>query len=104
MGKMPVLRRSVYGLGLYPRGCRDGGPARLPADRAAQTGEILLDVFEPLQIVLYLLVLLALVKPLGWYMARVYEGRPVGLDRVVGPLERGIYRAARIVPEREMTW
>jgi potassium-transporting ATPase potassium-binding subunit len=35
-----------------------------------------------LQIALYLAVLLVLVKPLGWYMARVYEGKPCGLDRV----------------------
>ena len=28
-----------------------------------------------LQIALYLIVLVALVKPLGWYMARVYEGQ-----------------------------
>ena len=47
-----------------------------------------MDYLEVLQIVLYLVVLLALVKPLGWYMARVYEGKPVGLDRVLGPLER----------------
>ena len=33
-----------------------------------------MDTFGLLQILLYLAVLLALVKPLGWYMARVYEG------------------------------
>ena len=31
------------------------------------------------QIGLYFVVLLALAKPLGWYMARVYEGQPCGL-------------------------
>jgi potassium-transporting ATPase potassium-binding subunit len=44
------------------------------------------------QIGLYFVVLLALVKPLGLYMARVYEGRPSGLSVVLGPLERRIYR------------
>ena len=34
-----------------------------------------------LQLVIFLGVLLALVKPLGWYMARVYQGQPCGLDR-----------------------
>ena len=34
------------------------------------------------QLVLYVVVLLALAKPLGAYMARVYEGQPIGLDRV----------------------
>ncbi len=38
-----------------------------------------------LQIGFYLVVLLALAKPLGGYMARVYEGKPCGLDRVLGP-------------------
>ena len=59
---------------------------------------------DVLQIVLYLVVLLALVKPLGWYMARVYEGRPCGLDRVLGPLERLIYRLAGVRAEWEMQW
>jgi len=57
-----------------------------------------------LQIGLYLAVLLILVKPLGWYMARVYEGKPCGLDRVLGPLERLIYRCCRIKPAEEMSW
>jgi K+-transporting ATPase ATPase A chain len=57
-----------------------------------------------LQIMLYLIVLLMLVKPLGSYMARVYEGEPTLLDRVCGPIERLIYRAAGIHPEVEMNW
>jgi K+-transporting ATPase ATPase A chain len=45
-----------------------------------------------LQIVVYIAVLLALVKPLGAYMARVYEGRRTWLNPVLGPVERLIYR------------
>jgi K+-transporting ATPase ATPase A chain len=60
--------------------------------------------YSLLQIGLYLLVLLALVKPLGWYMARVYEGKPCGLDRALGPLERLVYRVCRIDPAEEMSW
>ncbi|MEI8014635.1 MAG: potassium-transporting ATPase subunit KdpA [Nitrospira sp.] len=56
------------------------------------------------QIALYFVVLLALVKPLGWYMARVYEGQPCGLDRVVGPLERLIYRLCGVRETEEMDW
>lgn len=56
------------------------------------------------QLMLYLAVLLLLVKPLGAYMARVYEGRPCGLDRVWGPLERLIYRVSGVDPSCEMTW
>ncbi len=56
------------------------------------------------QITFYLLILLALVVPLGGYMARVYEGKPCGLDRCFGPLERLIYRLCSIKPEQEMNW
>jgi len=57
-----------------------------------------------LQLLVYLVVLLALTKPLGAYMARVYEGRPFGLDRVLGPVERLIYRLSGVRPDEEMNW
>jgi potassium-transporting ATPase potassium-binding subunit len=57
-----------------------------------------------LQLVLYLAVLIALVKPVGWYMARVYQGQPCGLDRVFGVLERGLYALAGTRADAEMTW
>jgi len=57
-----------------------------------------------LQIALYFVVLIALVKPLGSYMARVYENKPVFLDRVLGPVERLIYRISGVRPEEEMRW
>lgn len=57
-----------------------------------------------LQIALYLLALIALVKPLGWYMARVYEGQPCGLDHICGPAERFLYRVCGISQTQEMDW
>jgi K+-transporting ATPase ATPase A chain len=51
-----------------------------------------------------MVVLIALAKPLGAYMARVYEGRPFGLDRVLGPLERLIYRVSGVRADEEMGW
>jgi len=57
-----------------------------------------------LQIGVYFGVLLALVKPLGSYMARVYEGQPVWLDKVFGPLERLFYRMAGVERDAEMTF
>ena len=57
-----------------------------------------------LQLLLYLVVLLLLAKPLGAYMARVYEGRPVGLDRALGWLERLIYRLCGVRADQEMGW
>ena len=56
------------------------------------------------QIVLYFVLLLALVKPLGWYMARIYEDRPAGLNRLLAPVERAIYRLAGVCPAQEMDW
>ena len=56
------------------------------------------------QLVLYVVVLLALAKPLGAYMARVYEGRRLILDHGLGWLERLIYRAGGIRPGEEMGW
>jgi K+-transporting ATPase ATPase A chain len=56
------------------------------------------------QVGLYLVVLLALTKPLGLYMARVYRGERTLLDRVLGPVERLIYRVARVQPAEEMGW
>src|SRR5882672_10737377 len=57
-----------------------------------------------LQLAFYLIVLTILAKPLGAYMARVYEGRPIVLDRALGWLERFIYKAAGVAREAEMGW
>jgi K+-transporting ATPase ATPase A chain len=57
-----------------------------------------------LQLVLFFAVLALLAKPLGWYMARVYQGESCGLERVFGWLERGLYRIAGIKPKEEMSW
>jgi K+-transporting ATPase ATPase A chain len=56
------------------------------------------------QLVFYVVVLLVLAKPLGAYMARVFEGRPLALDRAFGWLERLVYRAGGIRPTEEMGW
>ncbi len=56
------------------------------------------------QLAIYVAVLLALARPLGAYMARVYEGRGLVLDRALGWLERLIYRAAGTRPAEEMGW
>jgi len=56
------------------------------------------------QCVIYLGALLLLARPLGLYMARVYEGRPSGLDKVLGPVERLIYRLCGVSADGEMAW
>ncbi len=57
-----------------------------------------------LQIVLFLGVLLACVRPLGWYMARVYSGSAPLLERFVRPIEDLLYRLCGVDRNREMTW
>ncbi|NTU83920.1 MAG: potassium-transporting ATPase subunit KdpA [Chloroflexales bacterium] len=57
-----------------------------------------------LQITLYLVVLLALAKPLGWYMARVYAGQSVGLNTLFAPLERLLYRLLGTREDEEQSW
>jgi K+-transporting ATPase ATPase A chain len=57
-----------------------------------------------LQISLYLVVLLLLAKPLGAFMARVFQREKTFLDPVLGPLERLMYRLARVDADREMDW
>ncbi|CUS39396.1 potassium-transporting ATPase subunit KdpA [Candidatus Nitrospira nitrificans] len=57
-----------------------------------------------LQVLVFFVVLLALATPLGWYMARVYEGKPFGLDLLLGPMERAMYGLSGIRPTDEMDW
>jgi K+-transporting ATPase ATPase A chain len=56
------------------------------------------------QLVLYVVVLIALAKPLGAYMARVYQNQPFALGRALGWLERLIYRWSGVRPTEEMGW
>ncbi|HET9046610.1 MAG TPA: potassium-transporting ATPase subunit KdpA, partial [Casimicrobiaceae bacterium] len=60
--------------------------------------------FGWLQLALYMIVLLLLAKPLGAYMANVYDGRAISAQRIGGPLERLIYRVAGVDPARDMDW
>ncbi len=57
-----------------------------------------------IQMGIYLLVLLLAVKPLGIYMARIYEGSPAGLNVWLAPIERWIYRLCGVKPEKGMSW
>ena len=57
-----------------------------------------------LQIGLFLVVLLLLVKPVGSYMALVFADTPNGITRFGGRVERGIYRLCGISSIEEMSW
>jgi len=56
------------------------------------------------QIALYFGVLVLLIKPLGLYMARVFNGEHTFLDPVLRPVERLIYRLCGVVPQQEQHW
>lgn len=56
------------------------------------------------QSALFLGALLACVKPLGWYMARAYEGKIPGFARWMTPVERLVYRLCGVDSTQEMTW
>ena len=57
-----------------------------------------------LQIIIYIGALLLLVKPLGSYMAKVFQGERNVLSRAIGPLERFVYRISGIRSDEEMSW
>src|SRR5580658_9901859 len=57
-----------------------------------------------LQFMVFFAVLLLLMRPLGLYMARVFEGQKTFLDPVLRPMERLLYRACGIQADQEMSW
>ena len=57
-----------------------------------------------LQIALFTLLIALLVRPLGGYMTRVFQGEPTALGRLLGAIERGIYRLAGIDATKEQGW
>jgi len=57
-----------------------------------------------LQITIFLLVILAVTKPLGIFMARVFSGEKTFLDPALRPIERGLYRLTGVDEKREMRW
>jgi K+-transporting ATPase ATPase A chain len=56
------------------------------------------------QIGLFFLILLAVTKPLGIFMTRVFAGEKTFLDPVLRPVERLIYRTTAVDEKREMDW
>ena len=56
------------------------------------------------QILLFALIVFALVKPLGIYMFRVFEGEKQPLPRFFGPIERWIYKLCGVDPKEQQDW
>jgi K+-transporting ATPase ATPase A chain len=57
-----------------------------------------------LQAIVFFLLVLAVTKPLGAYMARVFAGERTWLSPIFAPLERVIYRLCGVRADEEMTW
>jgi potassium-transporting ATPase potassium-binding subunit len=57
-----------------------------------------------LQYGVFLVIVIALVKPLGGYMTRVFEGQKTPLDFLLRPGERLIYKLTGVDPTVEMNW
>ena len=56
------------------------------------------------QIAVFVLVLFAVTKPIGAFMARVFSGEKTFLDPVMRPIERLMYRATGVDEKHEMRW
>ena len=57
-----------------------------------------------LQLLLYFAVLFACVKPLGSFIAKVYESERHFLSKLLSPLEKAFCCISGIQPEKEMRW
>ncbi len=57
-----------------------------------------------IQIILYCAIIVALTKPLGWYMTRVFNGERTFLSPVLRPVEAGIYWIGGVDEKREQHW
>ena len=63
-----------------------------------------MSAFGWFQFAVYLLVLIGLAKPLGGFMAKVYQGERTFLTPILGPLENLIYRLSGVDADDEMDW
>jgi len=63
-----------------------------------------MNIYSWIQLIFYIVVLLALAKPLGSYMAKVYQGEHTFLNRVLSPVERFIYRVSGVKADEDMNW
>ena len=57
-----------------------------------------------IQIALYCAIIVAITKPLGFYMTRVFTGERTFLSPVLRPVERLLYRMSGIDEDQEQSW
>ncbi|MDO9295855.1 potassium-transporting ATPase subunit KdpA [Bradyrhizobium sp.] len=56
------------------------------------------------QIILFCAIIVALAKPLGWYMTRIFNGERTFLSPVLRPVEAGLYWIGGVDEKREQHW
>src|ERR1700689_2711991 len=57
-----------------------------------------------LQILIFCVIIVALAKPLGWYMERVFNGERTLLSPLLRPVEAALYWGGGVDPKREQHW
>jgi potassium-transporting ATPase potassium-binding subunit len=57
-----------------------------------------------IQIAIFCAIVVALVKPLGWYMTAVFNGERTFLSPMLRPVETGLYRLGGVEEKREQNW
>ena len=57
-----------------------------------------------LQIAVFFATIIAVTRPLGVYMFRVFEGERTPLPRLFGGFERVLYRLSGVDPKKEQDW
>jgi potassium-transporting ATPase potassium-binding subunit len=72
--------------------------------RFIDAGEVLMTVNGWIQILVFLGLIFAVTKPLGAFMARVFNRERTFLDPVARPLERLLYRVTGVDENHEMRW
>ena len=63
-----------------------------------------MNVFDGLQIAIFFAILLLLIKPLGAYMAKVFQGERTPLSPLLVPCEQVLYRICGVNHDEEMDW
>src|SRR4051812_31070750 len=103
---MPALR-FLWGHHDLRNHCRTpagAAGAHLPAVCAAACRGAVMTTLQILEIAVHFLLILAVTKPLGLYMRRVFSREKTFLDPLLRPLERLVYRVSGVDETKEHGW
>jgi K+-transporting ATPase ATPase A chain len=65
---------------------------------------MIMNLYEWVETILFFVVLLAMIKPFGGYMAKVFQGERTFLSPVLAPCENLLYRICGVNRDEEMGW